>query len=112
MEKIMESYDHNRINLINSLDKKKKKLQLDLKQKKNCEKLRINYGESESAQKIKKNSIDENEEEDDRLEEKTTNAGEKNEQDGFEENRYSLDSTNINSPIIKKEIIFTNENKA
>lgn len=108
----MESYDNNRINIINSNDKKKKKLHVDLNKKKNCEKLRITYGESESAQKFKKKSNDENEDYDDKLEEKTTNAGEKNEyQDGFEENRYSLDSTNINSPIIKKEIIFTNENK-
>lgn len=79
---------------------------------------RIDYGEAESAEKMKRKDYDEFDD--------TGNEGFGGERKGssdfeekvkefkegsdFDEQRYNLDSSNINSPIAKKEIVFNCEN--
>ena len=107
--KTHENNEHNRLNNL------KHKLQLDIKEsKRRAKSLGINYAEVESAEKMKKSDYEELEAGVDTfneaLEGKSTDFEEKlKEKSDFDDQRYNLDSSNINSPIIKKEIVFQSE---
>jgi hypothetical protein len=100
--------------------KLKHQLQIDVKQsKKKTKNLSRQYGELESAEKMKKNEYDEYDGNrtdtfNDGFERKSTADFDNKlkEKSDFDDQRYNLDSSNINSPVIKKEILFNDEQKS
>ena len=116
-ESIEKKFNHKKLHLQLNLNTKKKKFYNN--KNSDADQLIIHSTEEEndSAQKMKKKDFVPFEESnhsntyDECLEEKTTSdfddkIKEKNE---FDDQRYQLDSSNINSPIIKKEIHFNKE---